>query len=88
MISDPVRLLASMAAIRCVFHQLANRGVKILLGKLAVDRITQTKTKTEILTWTTFHTRITGCSIDFQRNMFPKYLQKIYNGILMFYAPE
>ncbi len=70
-ISDPVRLLASMASIRCVFHQLATRGVKKLLGKLAVGGITLTKTKTDIPTWNTFHTRITGCSIVFQRNMFP-----------------
>ncbi len=42
-ISDPVPLLASMAAVRCVFCQLATQGVEILLGKL-------TKTKTDILT--------------------------------------
>ncbi len=43
--SDTVCLLASMAAIRCVFHQIATRSVKILLGKLAVGEITQTKQK-------------------------------------------
>ncbi len=32
-ISDPDRLLASMAAVRCVFHQLATRGVEIPLVK-------------------------------------------------------
>jgi len=47
-ISDPVYLLASMAAIRCVFCQLATGGVETLLGKLAVGGITQTKTKTDI----------------------------------------
>ncbi len=40
-----------MAAIRCVFRQLATRGVKILLVKPVVDGVTQTKTKTNILTW-------------------------------------
>ncbi len=49
-ISDPVRLLVSMTAIRCVFRLLASRGVKILLAKLAVGRITETKTKPDIPT--------------------------------------
>ncbi len=53
MISDPVRLLASMAAMRCVFGQLATQGAKILLGKLEVGGITQTKTKTHIPTLNT-----------------------------------
>ncbi len=48
-ISDPVRLLAFIAAIRCVFHHLATQGVEILLGKLAVGGVTQTKTSTPIL---------------------------------------
>ncbi len=39
-----------MAAIHCVFQQLATWGVKILLNKLAEAGITQTKTKTDILT--------------------------------------
>ncbi len=29
---NPFRLLASMAALCCVFHQLATRGAGILLG--------------------------------------------------------
>ncbi len=52
-ISDPVRLKASVAEIRCVFLQLPTHGAEILLGKLAVGGITQTKTKTDILTWNT-----------------------------------
>ncbi len=47
---DPVRLLAFMAAIHSVFHQLAIQCVTILLGKLVVSGITQTKTKTDIPT--------------------------------------
>ncbi len=50
-VSDLVCLLAPMAAIRCVFCQLATRGVKILLGKLAVGGVTQKHTfqhKTQI----------------------------------------
>ncbi len=85
--SDTVRLLASMAAIRCVFHQIATRSVKILLGKLAVGEITQTKQKQTF--WhthtNTFQTRIPGCSIIFlwknkvcEISMFPKYLQTHY----------
>ncbi len=46
--SDRVQLLASMASIRCVFCRLATRGDEILLGKLAMSRITLTKTKTVI----------------------------------------
>lgn len=53
MIYDPRRLLASMDALRCVFSQLATRDVEILLVKLAVGRITQTKTKPVILTGNT-----------------------------------
>ncbi len=52
-LSDPVRLLASMAAIRCVFYQLATQGVETQLGKLAVGGVTQTKTKTDIPTQNT-----------------------------------
>jgi len=47
-ISDPVCLLAAMAAIRCISCQLETLGVKIILGELAVGEITQTKTKTDI----------------------------------------
>ncbi len=50
MITDPVCLLVSMVAIRCIFCRLATRGVEILLGKLAVGGTTQTKTKTDIPT--------------------------------------
>jgi len=42
--SDPVRLLASMAVIRWVFHSLATRGVEIPLGEFVVGGVTQTKT--------------------------------------------
>ncbi len=48
-ISDPIHLFASMAAIRC-FPPTGNLGVKILLGELAVGGVTQTKTKTDIPT--------------------------------------
>ncbi len=51
-ISDPVQLKASAAEIRSVFLQLQTHGAEILLGKLAVGGITQTK-KTDILTWNT-----------------------------------
>jgi len=44
--SDPVRLLASMAVIRWVFHSLATRGVEIPLGEFVVGGVTQTKTNT------------------------------------------
>ncbi len=60
-ISDPVCLPAFVADIHRVFHQLATLAVKILLGKLAVGGVTQTKTKTD--TEHTFQSRITGCSI-------------------------
>ncbi len=49
-ISDPVCLLASMSGTCCVFCQLATQDVEIQLGKQAVGRVTQTKTKTDILT--------------------------------------
>lgn len=39
----PICFLVSMAAIHCVFHQLASQGVKILLSKLAVGAITKQK---------------------------------------------
>ncbi len=51
---------------RCVVQQLATRGVKILLGKLAVGRIKKTKTKNRHSdTEHTLQSRITGCSIVF-----------------------
>ncbi len=43
-ITDPIHLLASMASVH---------SVKMLLGKLTVGEITQTKTKTDILTQNT-----------------------------------
>jgi len=46
-ISDPVCLLISKAAKRCVSCQLASQDVGILLGELAVGEIPQTKTKTD-----------------------------------------
>lgn len=60
-LSDPVRLLASMAAIRCVFFQLATHGVEIQLGKLAVGGVRQTKTKPDIPIQNMYC--ITGCNI-------------------------
>ncbi len=55
--SDPVCLLASMAALRCVFLQLATRSVEILLVKLVVGGVTKTHSDKEHI----FKTRITGC---------------------------
>jgi len=40
-----------MATFPCLFHQLAAQGFEIPLVKLAVGRVTQTKTKTDIPTW-------------------------------------
>ncbi len=65
-----VRLLTSMAAISGIY-QLVTWGVEILLGKLVVGGITQTKTKTDIPTWNThLKSRITSCTIVFQKNKY------------------
>ncbi len=70
-IFDPVCLLISMAALQCFFHQLAAWTVEILLDKLTVGGITQTKTKTDISKRNAhFQSWITGCSIVFQRNKY------------------
>ncbi len=82
--STTVGLLVSMVVIHCVFHQLTSQGVEILLVKMAVGGVTQTKTKLDILTRNTQNT-ITGCFSEKQEcehNMFPKYLQTYY-GISM-----
>ncbi len=67
--------LVSMAAIHCVFHQLASQGVKILLSKLAVGAITKQKQTFQ------HRTHSYGCGIVFEKkkkvcelSMFPKYL--------------
>ncbi len=62
-ISDPVHLLASMAAMCCIFHQLATWGVEILLGKLAVGGHTDQNKNRYSDTEHTFKCRITGCKL-------------------------
>ncbi len=53
-----------------VFSTNWQPGVEILLGKWAVGGVTQTKTKTDILTQKHISNRTTGCSIVFQRNKY------------------
>ncbi len=87
-ISDAIHLPASMAAVCCVFRQLATRAVEIQLVKLSVGGVTQTKTKTDIPTWNT-HSKVKKLSVALffretsELSMFPNYLQT-YHRILCF----
>ncbi len=62
--------MASLAAVCCVFHQLATWCVEIQLGKLTVGGVTQIKTKTDIPKEHSFQNQIICCSIVFQRNKY------------------
>ncbi len=70
-----------MVVKHCVLNKLATRRVKIRLGKLAVGGVTDQNKNRHGTQF--FQSRITGCSVVFQRNMFPKYLQTYY-GIVCF----